>query len=75
MSILKHLNMSNNITEEEAKRAAMEWAAKLPDYDGLPQHKAITDKPNLYPELMDDQLRECALKWAGTQPDKTAKKG
>lgn len=70
MSILKHLNMSNNITEEEAKRAA-----KLPDYDGRPQHKAITDKPDLFPKLTDEQLRECALKWAGMQPDKRVKNG
>lgn len=75
MSILKHLNMSNNITEEEAKRAAMEWAAKLPDYNGRPQHKAITDKPDLFPKLTDEQLRECALKWAGMQPDKRVKNG
>lgn len=75
MSILKHLNMSNNITEEEAKRAAMEWAVKLPDYDGRPQHKAITDKPDLFPKLTDEQLRECALKWAGMQPDKRVKNG
>lgn len=53
--------MSNNITEEEAKRAAMEWAAKLPDYDGRPQHKAITDKPDLFPKLTDDSYENVLL--------------
>ncbi|WP_419490990.1 hypothetical protein [Alistipes putredinis] len=72
---MEHVEKYDAGTDEEAQRAAMEWVKNLPDYDGLPQHKAITDKPNLYPELTDEQLRECALKWAGTQPDKTAKKG
>lgn len=61
-------------TTEEAKHAAMEWAKKLPDYDGRPQHKVITDKPDLFPKSTDEQLRECALKWVRTQPDKTVKK-
>lgn len=34
-----------------------------------------TDKPDLFPKLTDEQLRECALKWAGMQPDKRVKNG
>lgn len=57
-------------TEQEAKRAAMEWAKNLPDYDGRPQHKAIADTPDLFPKLTDEQLRESALDWVNKLPNK-----
>ena len=72
---MEHVEKYDAGTDEEAKRAAMEWAEKLPEYDGRPQHKAITDKPDLFPKITDEQLRECALKWAGTQPNKKKKNG
>ena len=53
---MEHVEKYDAGTDEEAKRAAMEWAEKLPDYDGRPQHKAITDKPDLFPKITDEQI-------------------